>query len=154
MTLPVRLGLLLLAPLLAACSTVTPPMQDPGRLEVWNGLRDALVVIVGGRLYPIGPCQVTTFDDVELRGVRLASPAGIQVAVFPADTRPTPIGPVRYIVVGQRFFVENGGGIAMDLRTRPNSERPDGRSCQMTLEQLLNPDEDPGDFDPGRGLGG
>ena len=124
-------SIVLVAIVLAACSTMRP-MTDPGRLEVWNGLRDQLAVIVGGRLYQIPACAVSIFEDVELRGVKVTTPTAVVVAEFAADRRTAPIGEQRYIVVSPTLHPD-----VLDVRTKPLFERPAGRNCTLTLTDLM-----------------
>jgi hypothetical protein len=131
-----RSATVVLALLVVACTTARP-MSDPGRLEVWNSLREPLAVIVGGRMYQLPACQVSMFEEVELRGVRLATSAGLLLAEFDADRAPTPIGKARYIVIGQASFRRDNLPIA-DLRSQPGVERPNGRGCTATVGDLLD----------------
>jgi hypothetical protein len=126
-----------LAVVLAACGSTPQPMRDPGTLEIWNGLRDELLVVISGRGYPVPACRITAFEGVDLRGVILASSGGIQVAAFPADARPTPIGPRRYLLVGAAHVFGGGETTVHDLRTRPNAPEPDGRTCRPTVDDLI-----------------
>jgi hypothetical protein len=125
------IGLVIMAMVAAACSTIRP-LTDPGRLEVWNGLRDQLAVIVGGRLYQIQACAVSEFESVELRGVKVTTPTAVVVAEFAADRRTAPMGERRYIVVSPM-----GHPDVLDLRTKPPFERPAGRNCTLTLTDLM-----------------
>ena len=119
---------------LAACTT-TAPMTDPGHLEVWNKLRDDLAAVIGGHVYRIPACNVFAADGVELRGVIIATPSGIQLAGFD-DASTGSIGPRRFLVIGIDGLDRSR---VSDLRTRPSWEPPSGRGCEMTLEEFLRP---------------
>ena len=125
------IGLAIMAMVAAACSTMRP-MTDPGRLEVWNGIRDQLAVIVGGRMYQIPACAVSIFESIELRGVKVTTPTAVVVAEFAADSRTAPIGEQRFIVVSPM-----GHPDVLDVRTKPPFERPTGRNCTLTLTDLM-----------------
>ena len=105
--------------------------SDPGNLEVRNYLRDPVVAVVGGTTHTVFGCSTLQLADVELRRVRIVSPAGIDLMRIDSPTG-VPIGPRRYILV-------EGSGVH-DLRTFPNGDRPGpGMECLATLQELQQP---------------
>ncbi len=103
---------------------------DPGDLEIRNFLRDPVVAIVGGQPHTIPGCSTVQFPDVDLRGIRITTPTGLDLMRRDSPTG-VPIGPRRFIVIDTGFT---------DLRTGPRGVRPGpGMDCNLTLLDLLQP---------------
>ena len=108
---------------------------DPGDLEVRNFLVDPVAAVVGGRMYSVSPCSTLRLVNVELRRVRIVSPAGVDLMRIDSPTGP-PIGPRRFILI-------EGTGVH-DLRTFPNGDPPvPGMNCLAGLLDLQRPNRGP-----------
>jgi len=105
--------------------------QDPGDLEVRNYLRDPILAVVGGAAHNVPGCSTIALAGVELRGVRILTPTGLDL--MPVDSpRGVPIGPRRFILVT--------APMVQDLRTSPNRPRPvPAMECQEGLGHMVRP---------------
>lgn len=94
-----------------------------------SGALAILATAVGGTTHTVFGCSTLQLADVELRRVRIVSPAGIDLMRIDSLTG-SPIGPRRYILV-------EGTGVH-DLRTTPNGEPPGPGTggCFGTVHEL------------------